>query len=138
MRLFVDCDDTLVLWQEEHRNQDKSLYLGDKYSINTDLIEIVEHIQDTHDAQLIVWSGGGVEYAAMWARRFGLKNWLTAPKDMRLPQSGDVVFDDMELTPKDSRVKVYSPDTKVCPVCKPVPARNETRKTSGKALDSIL
>lgn len=136
--IFVDCDDTLVVWHDEV-NQDKELWIrGSNYDLNHDLIGLVKCIQSTHpEWTLVIWSGGGVEYAERWARECGFRDFLTVPKDMRTPNGNDFCIDDMELTPRDKRIKVYSPGIKNCPLCVPVKARND-RGTSGRAIDSLL
>lgn len=101
MRLFVDCDDTLVLWPDEpHLNQDKKLWQGDEYELNHPLIEEIKIFfrdRPREDA-LIIWSGGGADYAATWARRcFPHGEYLSLSKDIVLPNEDDICIDDMAI-----------------------------------------
>lgn len=121
-RLFVDCDDTLVLWEAEHLNQDRTLWVRDKYELNMALIgDINCFLQHHEDYQLVVWSGGGVDYASIWAARCHFSpRAVILPKDMRTPTDQDICVDDMygELTPRDKRVRVIHPrDFGRCPIC---------------------
>lgn len=133
-RLFVDCDETLVLWDDEHQNQDRTLWVRDKYKLNMPLIGDVNCFLDHHpEYHLVVWSGGGMDYAAGWARKaFGEQEyhkglgeypWVVLSKDMRIPQDQDICVDDMEgeLSPRDKRVRVVHPDKfGRCPLCNEV------------------
>lgn len=50
----------------------------------------------TKNVRIIVWSGGGKEYAEMWGRRLGLDDyvWKYMAKDRNEPV--DICFDDMQ------------------------------------------
>lgn len=50
----------------------------------------------TKNVRIIVWSGGGKEYAEMWGRRLGLDPyvWKYMQKDRNEPV--DICFDDMQ------------------------------------------
>lgn len=117
-RLFVDCDDTLILW--ENAKNPAGIYQGDKYDLNLGLIGDVGCFLTTHpEYELVVWSGGGVPYAQRWAEMcFHSRNFSIAPKDMRTPSDRDICVDDMygELKPRDSRVRVVA-DLRHCPLC---------------------
>lgn len=116
-RLFVDCDDTLVLWLDGDGTPlgGQNPYGGgsDKYELNQALIDAVVDFMDTHrEYELVVWSGGGAQYAKGWADRcFPFKdllnddtdrrNWLqrahVRTKDINLPQASDICVDDQPL-----------------------------------------
>ena len=103
MRLFVDCDDTLVLWDDTHQNQDKTLWIRDSWQPNTQLIAAVKSYADNVQPDLvIIWSGGGLEYARGWLERLfpDERGWVAASKDTTLPESGDLCVDDMEIVTK--------------------------------------
>ena len=114
MRLFVDCDDTLVLWKyEEIEVAGRTLYTlpneGEKYTVNLPLIDAVRVYMLRHpECTLVIWSGGGVDYAARWARKFfeGVK-YLIENKNVKYPQEGDICVDDI----LDLKVvaKLYTP-----------------------------
>lgn len=50
----------------------------------------------TKNVRIIVWSGGGKEYAEMWGRRLGLDEyvWKYMQKDRNQPV--DIAFDDQQ------------------------------------------
>lgn len=119
-RLFVDCDDTLVLWDKAETAE--GVYRGDMYEINRMLAGNINCWLDVHpEYELVVWSGGGTNYALRWANlAFGSRrSFEILPKDMRIPQGDDICIDDMhgELKPRDNRVKVVGPDVRRCPIC---------------------
>ena len=99
MRLFVDCDDTLVIWQNPHVNQDSNVWMGESWKPNDDLIFSINFALNLNpDIQLIIWSGGGVDYASRWAFRF-FPNipYLALAKDISLPTKEDICIDDMPI-----------------------------------------
>lgn len=116
--LFIDCDDTLILWNNA-KNED-GIYRGDKYEINHGLRGDVECFLTTHpEYELVVWSGGGIHYAHRWAEMcFPHTHFKILPKDMRVPVGKDICVDDMygELKPRDKRVTVV-PNLFPCPIC---------------------
>ena len=101
VNLFVDCDDTLVFYQEAGPNP-YGIYWGTPYEVNQRLVQGIVQFRDRDPAALIVvWPGGGVDYAEMVMIRLGLdrvavpmlKNVLT----FQLIKDGDVVVDDDPL-----------------------------------------
>lgn len=98
MRLFVDVDDTLVLYQTLGPNP-YGYYMGTPWQPNVRLIEGIKQFHRDYPATLItVWSGGGRAYAREWAERLGLGDIVTTViKDestMNLITSGSIVVDD--------------------------------------------
>ena len=96
-RLFVDCDDTLVLWQYVERED--GLYYATPWQRNDDLIATVRRFVDDHpDTELVIWSGGGAVYAARWAVLFfdGVE-CVPEDKNIHYPQPGDICVDDQPL-----------------------------------------
>lgn len=120
-RLFVDCDDTLVLWDNAAEGSFE-LYNGSKWELNHPLIGDIACFLGSHpEYELVVWSGGGIDYAQRWAEKaFVHHNFSIAPKDMRVPSDKDICVDDMygEMEPRDKRVRVV-PNLDQCPVCNP-------------------
>ena len=118
-RLFVDCDDTIVKW--DYLEGKEGLHYATGYEMNVSLIGDIDcWLDEHHDYDLIVWSGGGVEYAHGWARKAQFRHAFTIlPKDMRTPEQWDICIDDMygEMKPRDGRVRVLPPDTSKCPMC---------------------
>ena len=111
MNLFVDVDDTLVLYETPGPNPYGVLH-GVPWKPNTRLIDgIKQFSQANPTAQIVVWSGGGQEYAVEWANRLGLGGIATGHlKDEStlslLIQDGDIVIDDLDL---DGR-RTHRPD----------------------------
>lgn len=116
--LFVDCDDTLVLWDPDP-DEESSLYRGDRYTINHELVSNIKCWLGEHpEYKLVVWSGGGANYACHWGdKAFGPFPHACTSKDITLPKDKDICIDDMPIEPRDKRVKVYLPSITKCPIC---------------------
>jgi len=104
MRLFVDVDDTLILWDDSARqmNQDQSLWMGDKYKVNIELIGVINNFASKNPlVPIYVWSGGGRNYARHWADLY-LDNVydIALAKDTTLPNKEDICIDDQILSVK--------------------------------------
>ncbi len=101
MTLFIDCDDTLVLYDQEGPNP-YGIYHGAPFELNHALIAAVKAFRNEYQDELIViWSGGGKEYAELWAERTGL-TYLSVCiiKDkttFELIEPEDIVVDDDDL-----------------------------------------
>lgn len=104
MILFVDCDDTLILWNDSARqmNQDHTLWMGDKYKPNQPLINAIRKWRGENERDVVVvWSGGGASYAKHWAELFLPNDYEVAmSKDITLPTEFDVCVDDMQIKVK--------------------------------------
>ncbi len=102
MKLFVDVDDTLVLYDMEAPNP-YGVYEGTPYTVNERLIEGLRKFRKEHPQDSIfIWSGGGAQYAEMWAAKLNLEGvvdwWLTKDKTIiDLIEPGDIVIDDMDV-----------------------------------------
>ena len=91
-RVFVDCDDTLILWPSE------VLRAGDEPAINYQLLSALAiHRSGSPKDKMIVWSGGGADYAERWRRT--IMPWAddSMSKDTHLPLPGDICIDDMPI-----------------------------------------
>ena len=55
---------------------------------------------------MIIWSGGGKDYAEMWARRLGLEADEIMAKDTRLKDKIDIAFDDSDIDLAKVNIKV--------------------------------
>ncbi len=103
MILFVDVDDTLVLWQKAVDVQQlDGFYMETPWVANERLIAGIKAYREANPWELIIiWSGGGKEYAEMWARRLGLDHLSTGMlKDKTaydFIHDGDIVIDDEDL-----------------------------------------
>ena len=102
-RLFVDCDDTLVLWLNEDGQplEGQNPYGGgsDRWEPNTALIEAIRvRMKADPELRLIIWTGGGNEYGRTWAERLMPGEWdMAGAKDPRLPLPEDLCIDDAEI-----------------------------------------
>ena len=100
-RIFCDVDDTLVLYQKVGPNQ-YGVYMGTPFVVNERLVAGLLDLRVRDPWTLIVvWSGGGKEYAKMWMRCLGLDKiavgMLKDETTFPLIQEGDVVIDDDPL-----------------------------------------
>ena len=94
-RLFVDVDDTLILWSKDLRN---GLY-ATHYEPNIDVVHFVRVWRQFHpDGEITVWSLGGKDYAEKHASDHlpGLYDVCVA-KYPRIPNPGEVYLDDDPL-----------------------------------------
>lgn len=106
-RLFVDCDDTLVLWLNDGKVTAGPLLPegphpygagADRWLPNEVLIEAIRARQKAEPRTLVIWTGGGTDYARTWADRLMPNEYDAAlSKDTRLPLPGDLCIDDMPL-----------------------------------------
>jgi len=103
MIIAFDVDDTLIipavaLIDEPHP------YIGIYGAVpNYKVIEIYKWFQEQGN-QMIIWSGGGIEYAKTWADKLGLKPdaILEKKKDLKI----DIAFDDCDVDLAKVNVKV--------------------------------
>lgn len=77
MRLFVDCDDTLLLFGYPDADPDSATPYGFwrdvPYTINQPLVAFMRAFREKHeDALIVIWSGGGEQYAYAVMRAVGL------------------------------------------------------------------
>ena len=119
MRLFVDCDDTLIMYDtkphEDGCHQEGcvecgytethpyGVLRGQPFRLNESLIEYIKAFRGKYPASLIIiWSGGGKEYAQHIANVAGLDDLdiVALDKDrgtFGLVAADDIVVDDMAL-----------------------------------------
>ncbi len=101
VNLWVDVDDTLVLYQNDNVVNPFGYYLDTPYLFNEKLIKGIKKFARDHPAAMVVvWSGGGAEYARMWSHKLNiahLVHCLTKDKEtLTLVKEGDICVDDME------------------------------------------
>ncbi len=126
-RLFVDCDDTLIIydniacsWPDEPcevHGHPFGVLRGEPYKINEPLAASIKaYVEDNPCALVIIWSGGGAKYARTIADiALPGVDVMTMIKDktsFHMVRPGDIVVDDMSL---DVPTKVYRPDEWVHP-----------------------
>ncbi len=103
-RLFIDCDDTLVLWLDERgmplkgENPMGVNSHDGNWKPNTRLIlEIEKWVEINPHLEVIVWSGGGDFYAGGWGQRLLHHiEHVAYAKDTRVPMVNDIAIDDMD------------------------------------------
>lgn len=95
MIVAFDVDDTLLLPPE-------ATGLGID-TPNYKTIALLKWFQE-NGCSIIVWSGGGVDYAARWAEKLGLMNVEVRPKIKNLDV--DIAFDDCNVDLGKVNVKV--------------------------------
>ena len=101
IRVFCDCDDTLIRFLDHQEKHYSGIYDGSKWEPNYELITAVRNFREFTPSLLIVWSGGGKEYAKKWARTFF--NWgepsfwcLKDSKAISIARDGDIIIDDSD------------------------------------------
>ena len=114
-RLYIDCDDTLVLWHDATDDERG-------YDLNAPLIADINCFLDHHkDYDLWVWSGGGAKYALRWAIEcFGeTGEWKATAKDLKAVHPGDIVVDDMisEFVAVPGALYLAPDQLTRCPLC---------------------
>lgn len=101
MRVFVDCDDTLILWLDEEGQplEGQNPYGGgsQKWKWNEPLAQALERFIVANGGAAVVWSGGGMQYAQRWADLRGWDDVAALSKDTRIPQPDDLCIDDMPI-----------------------------------------
>lgn len=96
--LWVDVDDTLILYPDDAPNEA--------------LINKLKEVKDQYD-HIYVWSGGGDLYAQLWAERLLYDvyhdTFDKSYKTFKVVQGGDICIDDMDLLfPVEKNVKVMT------------------------------
>jgi len=101
-RLFVDVDDTLILWARDEG-------LVTDWEPNHALFRFIEEWGETHEVapehswKVAIWSTGGADYAVqrMGKARFfesvRLRDYIFDSKWNRIPEPGDIFIDDAPL-----------------------------------------
>ncbi len=95
-RVFIDCDDTLILYQKLGTNA-FGYYMDTPYEINTALVQRIKDWAEAHpEDSIFIWSGGGEWYAKMWMNKLRLGEIATPlAKEPNLIREGDIVVDDV-------------------------------------------
>ncbi len=115
MNLFVDVDDTLVIYKSPGPNP-YGVYMGEPWVSNEKLIAgIVQFAEKNPESRIIIWSGGGKEYVEMWTNRFGISRFTEQmtkdPDSIALVKEGDIIVDDMPFVQLSGRdLKTHRPN----------------------------
>ena len=112
MTVFVDVDDTLVIFKTGSPHP-YGVIMGDSFEPNHKLIERLKNF----DGDIIVWSGGGSDYARKVARMVlpeGMRYIVRTKSAISMSEfaSGDIVVDDQTEyyeALKVLGVRVFSP-----------------------------
>lgn len=95
MKIAFDVDDTLII---------PGMVVGSNSDVpNFDTINLYRWFQ-SQGHHMIIWSGGGIDYAKMWAEKLGL-----FPTEVRLKKFHadiDIAFDDCDVELAKVNVKV--------------------------------
>lgn len=95
MIIAFDVDDTLII-PPEATGLDRDVP-------NYEVIAIYKWFE-SQGCDMIIWSGGGVDYAKMWAEKLGLKSAMVLPKEK--DERVDVAFDDCDVDLARVNIKV--------------------------------
>ena len=102
--IFVDVDDTLVLYDDSHGPGPHPY--GVKYGVpwepNKPLIQGIKEVSRL-GFPVIVWSGGGRQYAQQWVWDLELEHYVAGALEKSpdalhtLPKAGDIVINDLPV-----------------------------------------
>lgn len=91
-RLYVDIDDTLVTWLSDEGGPHPYGHNAKAWQVN----EKVKIYAENWKGDLIIWSGGGKNYAEAWANRLlPHLTWTAESKFNAVAGPDDVFIDDM-------------------------------------------
>lgn len=94
MRIAFDVDETLIKMNHSGESVPK-----------WETIEVLRYFALNTDAEIIVWSGSGVDYATRWTEKLGIDHYV----DKVLPKGCmkvDIAFDDQRVTLGRANVQV--------------------------------
>ena len=121
-RLFVDCDDTLIIYDNivcawpdkpcEVHDHPFAVTRGETYKINEPLVASIKaYVEDNPCALVVIWSGGGAQYARAIAdvvlSGVDVMTMIKDKTSFHMVRPGDIVVDDMSLYVP---TQVYQPD----------------------------
>lgn len=84
--VFFDVDDTLLMWDNKHKNEDQSntVTVTDYSGFTVNLVPHDRHIQYLKDSKIknqntiVVWSAGGWQWAKACVEALGLEEYVDA------------------------------------------------------------
>lgn len=104
LTIAFDVDDTLIV---------PAIATGfDRDVPNYEVIALYRWFQ-AQGNYMIIWSGGGQDYAQTWAEKLGLTADEYLAKDTRMKDRIDIAFDDSDITLAKVNVKVKRVNNKV-------------------------
>ena len=117
-RLFVDCDDTLILYRGSSEVMHPlGFSRGEPFTVNQPLVRFIRQFARLFPAAMvIIWSGGGSKYALECAGRAGVDfpDFAYMVKDsstFSLVRSQDIVIDDMPISVPAEVLSPHDPDS---------------------------
>ena len=109
--IFLDVDDTLILYDDTHKTSTKDVQVhlhgvlkGERFTVNDELVERVMEFAAGRGEAVVVWSGGGADYARMVVKSY-VPRLTAAPSVHYLTKDewsygivspGDIVVDDLQ------------------------------------------
>ena len=96
MKIAFDVDDTLII-------PAVAVHRFSQDTPNYETIAIYKWFQ-SQGHEMIIWSGGGVDYAEMWGKKLGLQPFTIMVKAKR--PDIDIAFDDCDVDLANVNVKV--------------------------------
>jgi len=103
MKIAFDVDDTLIIPAVALEDEPHP-YIGNYGAVpNYKVIEIYKWFQSQGN-EMIVWSGGGIDYARNWGEKLGLQ-----PFEVRVKEKSediDIAFDDCDVDLAKVNMKV--------------------------------
>lgn len=70
------------------------------------IIDMLKMFGQWDGIRIVVWSGGGKDYASMWVRRLGLENYVDKTMSKNMEYQPDLVFDDEYVKLGKTNIKV--------------------------------
>ena len=116
INLWIDIDDSLVLYQNhDNKKHPFGIYMGDPWEPNTRLINGIKNFaQNNPNSLIVIWSGGGKDYAQMWKDKLLPDIEATAmsknPLAFELVKSDDIVVDDAADDIRGITAKILKPN----------------------------
>ena len=116
-RLFVDCDDTLILYGSGGSMHPSGFSRGEPFTVNQPLVTFIRKFTRLFPASLVtIWSGGGGQYALECAKSAGVafSDFAYMVKDsstFSLVRSQDIVIDDMDINIPAQVLSPHDPDS---------------------------
>ncbi len=114
-RIFIDCDDTLLIYDSIGERHPLGYLQGESYHINESLVDSIRAwAYDNPCSMVVVWSGGGADYARtvtniVFPYTHGIQTMKKDRTTFYLVRAGDIVIDDMADS-VEVLTKVFRPD----------------------------
>lgn len=104
LRIAFDVDDTLIIPNVALREKDGGYDRLGPDIPNYDNIAIYKWFQ-SQGYEMVIWSGGGIDYANMWAEKLGLNPDMVIEKK-KDGNNVDIAFDDCDVDLAKVNIKV--------------------------------